>query len=160
MNALQTNYNSILFRSRHEARWAVFFDAMAWEYEYENYGFDLDGVNYLPDFYLPKFEAFIEVKPNTIVVEKWKEKCRLLCMATQKQVLLLNGIPDFKYYIHFHPNFEDVYENVVAICYNNKDDYFWIDAGSHTDKVEKEYFTDKYQYAVRKSKSARFGIYE
>lgn len=157
MKVLQTNYNGILFRSRHEARWAVFFDAMEWEYEYENYGFELDGVNYLPDFYLPKFKAFIEVKPNAEIKEEWKIKCILLSKHTQKEVLLLNGTPEFKYYIHFHPISDDVYENVVAICYNHKEDYFWIDSGHHKDKLEREYFTDRYKEAVRKAKSERFG---
>lgn len=36
--AIQTEYNGYLFRSRLEARWAVFFDAMGIEYEYEPEG--------------------------------------------------------------------------------------------------------------------------
>ncbi len=52
---IETIYNGHLFRSRLEARWAVFFDRLGivWEYEYE--GFNLDGVKYLPDFWLPDF---------------------------------------------------------------------------------------------------------
>lgn len=50
---LNTKYNGYLFRSRLEARWAVFFDACGVEYEYEPEGFDLgDGLHYLPDFKL------------------------------------------------------------------------------------------------------------
>lgn len=39
MKAIQTEYKGYLFRSRLEARWAVFFDAcgIAWEYEPEGY---------------------------------------------------------------------------------------------------------------------------
>lgn len=50
---IETSYNGYRFRSRLEARWAVFFDALdhvvQWEYEPE--GFDLgDAGWYLPDF--------------------------------------------------------------------------------------------------------------
>lgn len=53
LRAIQTEYNGYLFRSRLEARWAVFFDACGIEYEYEPEGFDLGGgLQYLPDFLL------------------------------------------------------------------------------------------------------------
>ena len=48
---IQTMYNGYLFRSRLEARWAVFFDAAGIKYKYENEGYELpDGSYYLPDF--------------------------------------------------------------------------------------------------------------
>lgn len=48
---IQTEYNGYLFRSRLEARWAVFFDAAGVDYKYENEGYVLpDGSWYLPDF--------------------------------------------------------------------------------------------------------------
>ena len=51
MKAIQTRYNGYLFRSRLEARWAVFFNTLGLKWEYEPEGFDLgDGVYYLPDF--------------------------------------------------------------------------------------------------------------
>ena len=54
MKAIDTIYNGYKFRSRLEARWAVFFDAAGIKYEYEPEGFDLGGgCLYLPDFYLP-----------------------------------------------------------------------------------------------------------
>ena len=57
--AIQTEYKGYLFRSRLEARWAVFFDAMGIEWEYEPEGIVLsDGTNYLPDFYLPHFHCY------------------------------------------------------------------------------------------------------
>lgn len=49
--AIQTYYNGYHFRSRLEARWAVFFDALGVKYEYEPEGFETDdGTKYLPDF--------------------------------------------------------------------------------------------------------------
>ena len=64
IKAIETYYKGYRFRSRLEARWAVFFDAAGIKYEYEPEGFDLDGVWYLPDFYLPWFKCYVEIKPN------------------------------------------------------------------------------------------------
>lgn len=53
MKPIETRYHGHKFRSRLEARWAVFFDACGIEWEYEPQGYDLgDGVCYLPDFLL------------------------------------------------------------------------------------------------------------
>lgn len=62
---IETVYNGYRFRSRLEARWAVFFDTLGIKYEYEPEGFELDGgYKYLPDFYLPEMETYVEVKPE------------------------------------------------------------------------------------------------
>ena len=51
-------FRGYLFRSRLEARWAVFFDALGIQWEYEPEGIVLsDGTHYLPDFYLPDFHC-------------------------------------------------------------------------------------------------------
>lgn len=51
IKAIETSYKGYRFRSRLEARWAVFFDALGLRFEYEPEGFELsDGVRYLPDF--------------------------------------------------------------------------------------------------------------
>ena len=53
LKSIQTEYKGYLFRSRLEARWAVFFDACGVDWEYEPEGYDLgDGLYYLPDFLL------------------------------------------------------------------------------------------------------------
>ena len=74
IKAIETEYNGYKFRSRLEARWAVFFDALGVKYEYEPEGFDLgDGDYYLPDFKVKcygtrgrcdeePFDLWIEVK--------------------------------------------------------------------------------------------------
>ena len=65
IKAIETVYNGYRFRSRLEARWAVFFDAAGIQYEYEPEGFQLsDGTLYLPDFYLPRFGVFVEIKAS------------------------------------------------------------------------------------------------
>lgn len=67
LSAIETKYAGVLFRSRLEARWAVFFDALGIEWEYEPEAFRLkDGSGYLPDFRLPTFAGsiWVEVKPR------------------------------------------------------------------------------------------------
>ena len=62
---IETTYKGCRFRSRLEARWAVFFDSLSVPWEYEKQGFDLgDGIAYLPDFWLPHQECWVEVKPD------------------------------------------------------------------------------------------------
>lgn len=66
IRAIETHYKNYRFRSRLEARWAVFFDALGLEWDYEKEGYRLsDGTLYLPDFWLPALDIWIEVKPNT-----------------------------------------------------------------------------------------------
>jgi len=50
---IETFYNGYRFRSRLEARWAVFFDEIGAKYEYEPEGFCInENIYYLPDFLL------------------------------------------------------------------------------------------------------------
>ena len=41
LKAIETFYNGYRFRSRLEAKWAVFMDALGVRWEYESEGFDL-----------------------------------------------------------------------------------------------------------------------
>lgn len=51
MKIIETKYKGYHFRSRLEARWAVFFDELGVKWEYEPEGFELpNGKYYLPDF--------------------------------------------------------------------------------------------------------------
>lgn len=75
IKAIETVYKGYKFRSRLEARWAVFFDAMGIEYQYELEGFDLGEAGwYLPDFYLPESGWFVEVKPLGDISDKDQAK--------------------------------------------------------------------------------------
>ncbi len=98
MKAIETRYKGYRFRSRLEARWAVFFDALGIVWEYEKEGYDLDDAGrYLPDFWLPQVQMWAEVKPQTLIVGELN-RCWALCAATGHPVLLLDGAPDFRSY--------------------------------------------------------------
>jgi len=74
IKAIQTRYDNYHFRSRQEARWSVWFNAVNLPYRYEHEGFDLgNGVYYLPDFWLPTLKLWVEVKgtaPTNGEIEK------------------------------------------------------------------------------------------
>lgn len=74
---IETIYNGYRFRSRLEARWAVFFDEMGIKYEYEAEGYDLGKLGwYLPDFWLPDAKWHIEIKPaGTSDIELKRAHC-------------------------------------------------------------------------------------
>jgi hypothetical protein len=70
IKAIETIYKGYRFRSRLEARWAVFFDAVGVPFEYEKEGFDLGkGAWYLPDFWLPSLKLWVEIKSELTWVE-------------------------------------------------------------------------------------------
>lgn len=118
--AIETKYKGYRFRSRLEARWAVFFDALGlpWEYEKEGYalGTGLHEINedfevdpraqigdlaYLPDFWLPTLTLrgleprgiFLEIKGREASDEE-QEKCQRLGKLTGHGVALVVGLPD------------------------------------------------------------------
>jgi len=69
---IETVYNGYRFRSRLEARWAVFFDALGVKYQYEPEGLDLGTFGwYLPDFYVPHLDTYFEIKPGP--ADHWPE---------------------------------------------------------------------------------------
>ena len=118
LKPIETCYDGYKFRSRLEARWAVFFHEAGIEYQYEPEGFSLpDGSWYLPDFYLPWFGMYIEIKPKDI-----DEK--LIDKAERKISNLLNS---------YNPNtgrkcivvglfVGDPLDNDMRICFDYCDD--------------------------------------
>ena len=97
MQAIQTRYRGYHFRSRLEARWAVFFDALnvAWEYEIE--GFELPSGRYLPDFKLGHDHRWVEVKPagitNKELIKPTKSLCDLLKLKMPSLGIIVEGCP-------------------------------------------------------------------
>jgi hypothetical protein len=94
MKAIETSYRGYRFRSRVEARWAVFFDSLGVKWQYEPEGFNIDGVYYLPDFYLPDLSYFVEVKPELELSAKDAAKINAFKSAVDdSNVFVLKGHP-------------------------------------------------------------------
>jgi hypothetical protein len=91
-HTIQTKYHGVLFRSRIEARWAVFYDAMKIEWEYEKEGYQLPGNlgAYLPDFWIPSLSCWVEIKGKSPSGEE-QERCRVLANLTGNMVYLFYG---------------------------------------------------------------------
>jgi len=90
--AIETVYRGFRFRSRIEARWAVFFDTLGIEWEYEKEGYNLPSGPYLPDFWLPEQKMWAEVKGGDFTRQE-VQKCRELSMETASICICLNGMP-------------------------------------------------------------------
>ncbi len=90
---IETRYGGYRFRSRLEARWAVFFDTLGITYDYEPEGYDLGELGYyLPDFWLPQVRMWAEVKSGPFTPEE-EEKCEALAKGTGYVCLMLDGVP-------------------------------------------------------------------
>ena len=103
LKVIETEYKGYRFRSRLEAKWAVFFDACGVEWEYEPEGYDLgDGIRYLPDFLLhgvtfnhsdklENCDLYVEVKGKMTASDA--EKIRRF-HAAGMPILVVGGLPE------------------------------------------------------------------
>jgi len=77
---IKTVYKGIEMRSKLETKVAMFLDALGIEWQYEPKRFLLsNGTTYIPDFYLPKHDMWLEVKGligkhNELISEKFVEE--------------------------------------------------------------------------------------
>jgi hypothetical protein len=97
MKPIETSYKGYRFRSRLEARWAVFFEALGIRWEYEPEGFETRTGRWLPDFYLPDHrKAYIDVKHADASEQELmsvREKAYWLQQSETGSGLLLIGSP-------------------------------------------------------------------
>jgi hypothetical protein len=101
LQAIPTTYKGYRMRSRLEARWATFFDALGIRWEYEREGYNLgEGIFYLPDFWFTDYEMWAEVKPKEFTKEE-REKCKRLVEQGKHECFLLDDLPDVRNYEFF-----------------------------------------------------------
>ena len=171
--SIDTAYKGYKFRSRLEARWAVYFDAIGLEWEYEKEGFEFeDGTRYLPDFWLPNVRMWTEVKPIDFTKEEM-HKMELLVKSTKFPCILLEGIPELKPYNFVSLPHNPKEPNLVCgldMCdlmisgYHNypwSENRFYAAVGEYdgTEESLMDTFEDAYNACVA-SKSARFEFKE
>jgi hypothetical protein len=93
IKAIETTWNGYKFRSRLEARWAVFLEEIGLHFDYEKDGFNLPSGPYLPDFWIQEWDTWLEIKGVEPTDEEFK-KCEELHYLTHNPVLLFSGLPD------------------------------------------------------------------
>lgn len=174
IKAIETAYNGYRFRSRLEARWAVFFDTLGIEYDYEKEGYSLGELGwYLPDFWLPTYKCFAEIKPETFTREEFA-KCRSLPVGNG--CLILDGKPSAKYYYlssvcsgdqeteMYRPSLEEEYNNYLTsdanmrinLCETRFQGRLWWEFGENNGKIEFEFVPPAYSLAITRARGARF----
>lgn len=108
---IPTLYKGVKFKSRLEARWAVFYDYLEinWLYEYE--GYTLKSGWYLPDFWLPGLDCWVEIKP-TQPTQHEEELFFELSAATDKNVYCFFGmnLPSYEDTAHVYSYGFDNYQ--------------------------------------------------
>lgn len=129
MRVIETIYCGYRFRSRLEARWAVYFDTIGlkWEYEKEGFRFKND-ITYLPDFWLPQVRMWAEIKPEKFT-PKELQKAKLLVLESNYSCLLLEGVPEVKpyFYLSFLDYINDDIEMIdcaLSGCYLHEGRFF------------------------------------
>ena len=172
IKAIQNEYKGYKCRSRMEARWAVYIEAMGIQWEYEPEGYTLeDGTLYLPDFWLninrrmfPGEEknrpgCFAEIKGFMTDVDAHK----IILFSKKYPIMVLGNIPNSvdewteKYYIT-----QDLSVPLYSYRLIDGDDYtayfsdyegeLWITGADH----EEWDLGNKMELALEKARQARF----
>jgi hypothetical protein len=130
IGAIETVFDGYRFRSRLEARWAVFFKTAGIRYIYEPERFRLSTDElYLPDFYLPDVNMrttedmggiYVEVKPPPLNFNTEEGRRLVVLLAelsdvTGKSVLLIEGMPAV-WHTFFSAEGDGHYEISITPC--------------------------------------------
>lgn len=142
IKAINTKYKNYNFRSRTEARWAIFLDRMgvSWEYEIEGFEFS-DGTRYLPDFYLTvqypdkTMKMWVEVKgtyPSTYEIKKLHalgKESKTLCLffigtPGKHQIYLCNQFSEVEDCMEEVGLTDESIERMLGHYRDTEDDFF------------------------------------
>jgi hypothetical protein len=92
IKAKPTKYCGVNFRSRTEAKYCMLFNMFDVAWTYESRRFPLPSGSYLPDFYLPGWNTWIEIK-GIHPTDHERALCEELHRATKQQVIIAYGWP-------------------------------------------------------------------
>lgn len=121
---IETIYKGYRFRSRLEAKWAIFLEHLQVKFEYEIEGFDLGKHGYyLPDFWLPEFKCWVEIKPGAISYDISK---KMIAFADNvAPIICFMGSPDLGWngIVYCHDTTDSsggIYENKIGFAWCHK----------------------------------------
>lgn len=154
IRALPAEYKGLQFRSRLEARWAIFFDLCGYSWTYEPEGLvTYSGEWYLPDFLLHDIECpygsnvtrnlYVEVKPEARIDELYKAKdfaysqFAMQSEAARKKFEQAATLEDMEY-LFSRLSFRNPLIVVDDIFYHNKEE-----------KLDESIFDDRFYYFQR-----------
>ncbi len=93
----ETYFRGVWYQSKLEAQWAVFFSAANIIYKSQPGTYPkLCGGGYKPDFFLPEFDLYVEVKRNTPEgISEIRDRCEeaIYWGGDIKQILILSNVP-------------------------------------------------------------------
>lgn len=93
IKAIETEYRGYRFRSRGEAKWAVFMDTAGVQWDYEPEGFETSAGRYLPDFFLPTMNEWLEIKPVVHLVKQYDIHRAIAFGSEKNSIHFLVGKP-------------------------------------------------------------------
>lgn len=167
IKAIPTKYLGTTYRSRLEAKWAVFFHALEIAFDYEAQSLKLeDGTPYMPDLYFPQIRYFAEIKPCDFTEDE-RRKCLEVVKGTGRPIILLVRQPGFcTYEVVKRTDIADdprpVLESFDCLLdidahgrrlYRDQRRFFCDTQGQWKDRRD---FTQRYQEAVDLARDARF----
>lgn len=88
-HGIETTYRNYKFRSRLEAKWAVFFDLCGWSWSYEPMDFN----GWIPDFAIGQWPWLVEVKPFFRDDEWTDARTKIRESGCRRNVLLFGADP-------------------------------------------------------------------
>jgi len=154
---IETYFNGNRFRSRLEARWALFFNEISVRYEYELEGYELGAIGrYLPDFFLPRFESGLWVEIKLEAADFELEKIMLVADASGHPFIMLDGTPAPRSYNTYFPEISEIQPCIWHIKYlpggmNEWEYRLFVMPGS-----EQETYNAAPLEAMKKASQARF----
>lgn len=142
MKAKKTIYNGYEFRSKLEAKWAVFFDLCGIRYDYEPEAFIcFDSSQYTPDFFLYDvllrsddtiIGVYVEIKPQNF--NDYDREYKVRISSAVETLIVLVGDPVYSTDQTERPNFQyaPVFDNAMILMYCEHCKKYKFDYGTNS----------------------------
>ena len=169
MQAIQTEYLGVTYRSRTEARWAAAFDLMGLAVVYEPEGYEYPDGRYLPDFTTVYDNALIAIKPLHDLKQltaAWKRELewQRVLWSCGLPLWIIAGVPAPGQYSAFAPHGDGLQYSFTdcrrcsGICLASGLDN-WGNIGKHTcnDIYRAPIDSTKVLKAMQQAMAERFG---